>query len=104
MGAYSESRGVKAFRGNIGRYIAERDGTDEPDVDNLYITDGASAAIQTILEMLIEDSQSGILVPIPQYPLYSGTIVRLGGQILGYNLVEEERWALSIPVLEAQIA
>lgn len=39
-----------------------------------------------VLQALIRGNNDGIMVPIPQYPLYSASIVLYGGQIVGYYL------------------
>jgi alanine transaminase len=44
--------------------------------------------------------QSGVMVPTPQYPIYSATIALLGGQKVGYFLNEKEEWALDVKELE----
>ena len=50
--------------------IEERDGFP-CDPENLYLTDGASQGVHAMMRMLLRDGNDGILVPIPQYPLYS---------------------------------
>lgn len=41
------------------------------------------------------DCMSQVLVPIPQYPLYSATIQLLGGTLVPYYLAEEDNWGLN---------
>lgn len=38
--------------------------------------------------------KNGVFLPIPQYPLYSATIVKLGGEVIPYYLKEAEEWAI----------
>lgn len=45
----------------------------------------------------------GIMVPIPQYPLYSATIAEFGMSQVGYYLNEEKNWGLDIPELERSL-
>jgi aspartate/methionine/tyrosine aminotransferase len=45
-----------------------------------------------INRVLISGPQDGVLVPIPQYPLYSAGIQLLGGSLVGYYLHEETGW------------
>ena len=54
---------------------------------------GASAAVRMALSLLIRGNgfRDGILVPIPQYPLYSASIALLGGVLIPYELDEEVR-------------
>lgn len=47
-------------------------------LQNIFLTDGASPAVRYILSAIIRDENDGILVPIPQYPLYSASIQLYG--------------------------
>jgi hypothetical protein len=49
-------------------------------VQHVFLTDGASVAVRMCLNAVIRDENDGILVPIPQYPLYSASI-QLYGEI-----------------------
>lgn len=51
-----------------------------------------------------EDSKDGIMVPIPQYPLYSALATLSGAELVGYHLDEEKRWATYLPVLQDSLA
>lgn len=39
-----------------------------------------------LMELLIKDSTDGVLLPVPQYPLYQGLLTRAGGVGVGYFL------------------
>ena len=58
--------------------IERRDGYPA-DPDNIYMSDGASQSVHAIMRALIRDEKDAILVPIPQYPLYSATLALYGG-------------------------
>ena len=47
---------------------------------------------------------SGIMIPIPQYPIYSALIDLLGGRKVGYYLDEEAGWDLNVAELERALA
>lgn len=49
------------------------------------------------------DCMVQVLVPIPQYPLYSATIQLLGGTLVPYYLTEEENWGMSINELRRSV-
>lgn len=49
-----------------------------PCLQNIFLTDGASVAVRMALNAMIRDDRDGILVPIPQYPLYSASIQLYG--------------------------
>lgn len=94
LGAYSESQGALYVRQACARFIAERDGHPS-DPANIFLTDGASEAVKMCLQICLRGPADAILVPIPQYPLYSGSINLFGGQLCGYYLDEERGWGLS---------
>ncbi|BDU68643.1 aminotransferase AlaT [Geothrix oryzae] len=103
LGAYSESRGVRFIREAVAEFILERDHIGV-DPDAIFLTDGASKGVQTILRLLLSGPQDGIMVPIPQYPLYSATITLYEGRMVPYYLDEANGWKLSRPMLEASLA
>ena len=104
LGAYTASAGLKVVRESIKRFIEERDGYP-CDINNLFLGNGASDAVQTIFNVLITDPKDGvlnplhlfqILIPIPQYPLYSALISLLDGTPVPYYLNESKGWALDV--------
>lgn len=103
LGAYSESRGVRFIREAVAEFILERDHIGV-DPDAIFLTDGASKGVQTILRLLLGSSHDGIMVPIPQYPLYSATITLYEGRMVPYYLDEANGWKLSRAMLEASLA
>jgi aspartate/methionine/tyrosine aminotransferase len=105
VGAYSDSRGPQFVREAIARFIDARDGVSEgsgkkANPDQIFLTNGASEAVRYLLEMLITGPQDGIMIPIPQYPLYSASIRKCGGQQVDYYPDEERDWSLDREELE----
>jgi len=105
MGAYTETGGHLFIREAIARFIDNRDGVEasggpvaEP--DHIYLTNGASEGARFILEMLIAERSDGIMIPTPQYPLYSATIRKCGGTQVNYYPDEDGGWTLTPEVLE----
>ncbi|MDX9958227.1 MAG: aminotransferase class I/II-fold pyridoxal phosphate-dependent enzyme [Spirochaetia bacterium] len=103
LGAYSESKGVRFIREAVAGFIAERDGI-KTDPDAIYLTDGASKGVQAALRMLLSGPNDGIMVPIPQYPLYSATITLYEGKQVNYYLDEHNDWKLSRQMLDQSLA
>jgi aspartate/methionine/tyrosine aminotransferase len=103
LGAYSESKGLKFVRDAVAEFISARDGI-EADPESIYLTDGASKGVQTALRMLISGPNDGIMIPIPQYPLYSATITLYEGKQVHYYLDEGNDWKLSRQMLEDALA
>ncbi len=102
LGAYSDSKGVRFIREAVADFIRERDGIDV-DSEAIYLTDGASKGVQTALRILISGPQDGIMIPIPQYPLYSATITLYDGKQVGYYLDEGHDWKVSQAMLEESL-
>lgn len=54
---------------------------------------------QSILRMLVSGqgaSRTGVMIPIPQYPLYSAAIAEMEAVQINYYLDEDNCWALDI--------
>ena len=108
MGAYSESSGPQFIREAVANFIDRRDGADDlhgqrSRPDQVFITNGASEGVRYVIDLLIDDEDDGIMIPIPQYPLYSAAIKRCGGAQVDYFLEEEAGWTTDRTVLESSI-
>jgi aspartate/methionine/tyrosine aminotransferase len=103
LGAYTESKGYRFVRDAVARFIAARDGA-AADPEAIFLTDGASKAAQAVLKLVVDGPRDGVLIPIPQYPLYTATIALYGGAAIPYELDEAHEWALSVETLERAIA
>lgn len=101
-GAYTQSPGIPFVRQAVADFIQKRDGV-KADKDHIILTDGASKGVQAVLTALLKTPQDGVMVPIPQYPLYSASLALYGGRQIGYYLDEENRWQLNEQILEASI-
>lgn len=65
-GAYTNSQGIGKFRDDVAHFITLRDGhISFP--SNIFLTNGASAAIESVLTGLIGNNRDAIMIPIPQY-------------------------------------
>jgi len=102
VGAYAgNSAGDAYLRKIVAEFIEKRDGPAvHSNIDNIFLTNGASEGVNTILGMLINSKDDGIMVPIPQYPLYSAAITLKGGTLVEYYLDEENNWGCDIKELE----
>ncbi len=100
LGAYTESKGYRFVREAVAAFIAARDGISS-DPDSIYLTDGASKGVQAVLRLLIAGERDGVLIPHPQYPLYSASIALYGGAQVPYPLDEASQWKLSQAALDA---
>ncbi|THV03813.1 transaminase [Dendrothele bispora CBS 962.96] len=111
IGAYSHSQGVPYIRHSVAKFIAERDGftghyAEYSDPNAIFLTAGASAGVSLLLSMLIASKNDGILIPIPQYPLYTAAIAQFEGKPIPYYLSSSTSagWQTSVPDIREAIA
>jgi aspartate/methionine/tyrosine aminotransferase len=102
LGAYTDSKGYRFVREAVAAFVAERDGI-AADPEAIYLTDGASKGAQAVLRVLISGPRDGILIPVPQYPLYSATITLFEGAQVPYAVDEAHGWHLSRQALEQAV-
>ncbi|CAK5265996.1 unnamed protein product [Mycena citricolor] len=103
IGAYSHSQGVPFIRKGVAEFIAARDGY--PAVANdIFLTAGASVGVSLLINMLITSPESGILIPIPQYPLYTAALAQHHGRPIPYLLDESSDWSTSVESIETALA
>jgi aspartate/methionine/tyrosine aminotransferase len=99
LGAYTESKGYRFVRQAVADFVHQRDGIPA-DPEAVLLTDGASKGVQSVLRLLVDGPSDGVMIPIPQYPLYSASITLLGGGMVPYYLDEARAWSLSREALE----
>lgn len=102
VGAYSASQGVPFIRKSVARFIEKRDGHPS-DPDSVYLTAGASAGVNTLLTVICAGPKTGVLVPIPQYPLYTATLALLGATCVPYELDESKDWGTDMDTIKASL-
>uniref|UniRef100_A0A4W4GE06 Alanine aminotransferase 1 n=1 Tax=Electrophorus electricus TaxID=8005 RepID=A0A4W4GE06_ELEEL len=103
LGSYSASQGIEIVRQDVARYIEKRDGGIPCNPDNIYLTTGASDGITTMLKLLVSgegSSRTGVMISIPQYPLYSAALAELSAVQISYYLDEENCWSLAVGELQ----
>jgi alanine transaminase len=55
--------------------------------------------VNTLLHTVCAKPETGIMVPIPQYPLYTATLAVLDARVVPYYLEEEKAWGTSIDAI-----
>ncbi|XP_072306802.1 alanine aminotransferase 2-like [Eucyclogobius newberryi] len=106
IGAYSASPGIECVRQDVARYIEKRDGGIPSNPDNIYLSTGASDAIVTMLKLMIcgeGAGRTGVMISIPQYPLYSAALADLGAVQINYYLDEDKCWSLDLKELKRAV-
>ncbi|RZC33906.1 alanine aminotransferase 2, partial [Asbolus verrucosus] len=106
VGSYTDSPGIEIIRKHAAQYIERRDGGIPCDWQNIVLSAGASDAIKNVLKLLICDvdgKKPGVMVPIPQYPLYSASLAEFNMHQIGYFLDESRDWGLDVSELQRAI-
>jgi aspartate/methionine/tyrosine aminotransferase len=101
-GAYTHSQGILGLRRHISAFIEKRDGYPSKP-GNIFLTNGASSAIAMVLQGILANNNDAVMIPIPQYPIYSALIAKLGGRQVGYELDESLNWAVTREELESKL-
>lgn len=104
MGAYTASKGLLFVREAIAAFIDQRDGYHPgngipADAESIFLTTGASQGVYFVVDLLIANKNDGIMIPIPQYPLYSAAIKKAGGVQVNYYPDEERGWVFDRSIL-----
>ncbi|KAL9113949.1 MAG: hypothetical protein Q9227_002083 [Pyrenula ochraceoflavens] len=99
IGAYSASQGIPAVRESVANFISNRDGYPASPSD-IYLTAGASSGVNTLMHIICATPKTGVLVPIPQYPLYTATLSVLNATYVPYYLDESKHWGTDINTIK----
>ncbi|MGW0117323.1 pyridoxal phosphate-dependent aminotransferase [Streptomyces sp. NPDC003327] len=87
---YTDSRGILSAR----RAVAQRYqsmGLPDVDVDDIYLGNGVSELISMAVQALLEDGDE-VLVPAPDYPLWTAVVTLAGGKPVHYLCDESADW------------
>lgn len=105
VGSYSDSPGIECIRRHAAEYIERRDGIPS-NWHDIILSAGASDGIKSVLKLLIAEVSGkppGVMVPIPQYPLYSASLAEFKIQQIDYYLDETKCWALDVTELKRAV-
>ncbi|KAJ1984524.1 alanine transaminase [Dimargaris verticillata] len=102
IGAYSHSQGIQTIREHVAEFIEARDGFPA-NPNDIYLTAGASTGVQQILQLLISSDHVGVMIPIPQYPLYTASLALFDAHPVPYYLDESKEWSMDLPGLERSL-
>ena len=98
---YSDSRGIYSARTAVMNYYQSH-GLREVSVEDVFIGNGVSELISMVLQAFLDDGNE-ILVPAPDYPLWTGAITLSGGTAVHYLCDEENGWNPDLADIEAKI-
>lgn len=99
---YCDSRGLYSARTAVVQYYQTRGITDVT-VDEIYLGNGVSELITLTMQALC-NPEDEILIPAPDYPLWTASVSLAGGTPVHYLTDESQGWAPDFDDLEARIS
>jgi alanine-synthesizing transaminase len=98
---YTDSKGLFAPRKSVVHYTQEK-GIRGVTVDDVYLGNGASELISMAMNALLDDGDE-VLIPSPDYPLYTAVVALSGGRPVHYVCDESSEWMPDIDDIKAKI-
>ncbi|MEM5510106.1 pyridoxal phosphate-dependent aminotransferase [Pseudoalteromonas sp. AS71] len=98
---YCDSKGLYSARVAIYQHYQQR-GLHNLDVDSIYIGNGVSELIQMITQALLNNGDE-VLIPAPDYPLWTASVTLSGGNPVHYLCDEEQDWFPDIADIKSKI-
>lgn len=87
---YSDSKGLLAAREAIVEYESSK-GITGLTVDDVYTGNGVSELITLTMQGLLDNGDE-VLVPAPDYPLWTASVTLAGGTAVHYRCDEQANW------------
>ncbi|MEP7179016.1 MAG: aminotransferase class I/II-fold pyridoxal phosphate-dependent enzyme, partial [Pseudonocardiales bacterium] len=98
---YSDSQGLLSARTAILHHYQAL-GVDTVDVDDIWLGNGVSELITLSLQAMLDDGDE-VLVPAPDYPLWTASTSLAGGRPVHYLCDEASGWWPDIDDIRAKI-
>ena len=99
---YTDSKGLFAPRKAVVHYTQEKHIAGVT-VDDVYLGNGASELIQISISALVNDGDE-ILIPAPDFPLYTAVVGLSGGKPVHYLCDEQAGWMPDIEDIRSKIS
>ncbi|MFN8648884.1 pyridoxal phosphate-dependent aminotransferase [Streptococcus sp.] len=98
---YVDSKGLFSARKAIMQYCQLK-GFPDVDVNDIYIGNGVSELIPMALQALLENDDE-VLVPMPDYPLWTACVSLSGGKAMHYVCDESANWYPDLDDIRSKI-
>ena len=99
---YSDSQGIRSARTAVVQHYQER-GIDITDPDDVWLGNGVSELIQLALNALLDEGDE-VLIPAPDYPLWTASTSLAGGRPVHYLCDEEKDWNPDLEDIRSKIS
>ncbi|WP_440875342.1 pyridoxal phosphate-dependent aminotransferase [Thalassotalea sp. PLHSN55] len=98
---YSDSKGIYSARVAVMQYFQQQD-IKNVSVDDIYIGNGVSELIVMAMQVLL-DNEDEVLIPAPDYPLWTAAVALSGGKPVHYQCDEKNAWFPNLEDMEKKI-
>ena len=98
---YSDSKGIFSARKAIMQYAQLR-GIPNVTMNDIYTGNGVSELISLCMQALLDNGDE-ILIPAPDYPLWTATATLAGGKVVHYICDEQSDWYPDIEDIRSKI-
>jgi alanine-synthesizing transaminase len=98
---YSDSQGILPARRAVVQYHQSK-GVEGIDVTDVWLGNGVSELITMTLQALLNDGDE-VLIPAPDYPLWTAITTLCGGRAVHYLCDEDADWMPALDDLESKI-
>ncbi len=99
---YSDSQGLLSGRTAVVQHYQER-GVRGTTVDDVWLGNGVSELITMSLQAMLDDGDE-VLIPAPDYPLWTASTALAGGRAVHYLCDESNGWLPDLDDLAAKIS
>jgi len=87
---YCESKGIYSARVAVMQYFQQQ-GISDVSVEDIFIGNGVSELIVMAMQALLNNDDE-VLIPAPDYPLWTASVALSGGKAIHYRCNEENHW------------
>jgi alanine-synthesizing transaminase len=87
---YCESKGIYSARVAVMQYFQQQ-GILDVSVEDIFIGNGVSELIVMAMQALLNNDDE-VLIPAPDYPLWTASVALSGGKAIHYRCDEENQW------------
>ncbi len=98
---YCESKGLYSARKAVMQHYQQR-GLLNVDIDDIYLGNGASELITMSMQALLNNGDE-VLIPAPDYPLWTAAVSLSGGKPVHYICDEQSGWFPDVEDMRSKI-
>jgi alanine-synthesizing transaminase len=98
---YSDSRGILPARRAVVQYYQNL-GLADVDIDDVFLGNGVSELVTMAVQALLEDGDE-VLIPAPDYPLWTAVTSLAGGRAVHYLCDEGAGWLPDLADMAAKV-